>query len=321
MRRSSRSARAGPTVSNSGEDPASSEDHGRRFLEPSRYKTQAAPDYSHRFHAGNVGDVWKHCALVALLRRLPRNPAPTYIDTHAGEGIYTLGGTGEWSEGIGRLLKASGGSELPSALADYLATYRSLVSTGEGLPKRYPGSPVIARSVLGASAEYRLWEQSPEAFRLLRSHVASDAKTLATCGDGLASLAETLREARARSSNVVALIDPPWSQKPDWIAVPRALVSAVAAVPTACVILWYPVKSLTRPNAMHATLREAGLESTFAELVTTPLGQRRNRLNGSGVLLIRPPGGTLEALMAAAPAIGEHCATVAGRWSLRVGSD
>jgi 23S rRNA (adenine2030-N6)-methyltransferase len=258
---------------------------------------------------------------VTLLRHLPRDPAPIYIDTHAGEGIYKLGGTGEWSEGIGRLLKSSSERELPPALADYLTTYRSLVPTGEEVPKRYPGSPAIARSVLGASAEYRLWEQSPEAFRLLRSHVGSDPKTLATCGDGLASLAQTLREARARSPNVVALIDPPWSQKPDWIDVPRARVSAVAAVPTASVVLWYPVKSLTRPNAMHAMLREAGLESTFAELVTTPVGQRRNRLNGSGVLLVRPPRGTLEALMAAAPAIGERCATVAGRWSLRVGRD
>ena len=33
----------------------------------SRYRSDAAADYSHRFHAGNVGDVWKHCVLVTVL--------------------------------------------------------------------------------------------------------------------------------------------------------------------------------------------------------------------------------------------------------------
>ncbi|MFZ4739261.1 MAG: 23S rRNA (adenine(2030)-N(6))-methyltransferase RlmJ, partial [Bradymonadia bacterium] len=61
--------------------------------------------YSHRFHAGNHADVFKHLALVALLEASTRaGAAPvTYLETHAGEGRYTLGPTGEWTEGIGKL--------------------------------------------------------------------------------------------------------------------------------------------------------------------------------------------------------------------------
>ena len=70
----------------------------------SRYVPDAAPDYSHRFHAGNVGDVWKHLVLVEVLSRVAGRPGRiVYCESHAGEGGYMLGPTGEWSEGIGRL--------------------------------------------------------------------------------------------------------------------------------------------------------------------------------------------------------------------------
>ena len=43
--------------------------------------------YSHRFHAGNVGDLWKHVALLALLRALlKRSEQLRVIETHAGAG-------------------------------------------------------------------------------------------------------------------------------------------------------------------------------------------------------------------------------------------
>jgi 23S rRNA A2030 N6-methylase RlmJ len=100
--------------------------------------------------------------------------------------------------------------------------------------------------------------------------------------------------------------------------VPEAIVHAAQRLPHTCLLLWYPVKSLTRPNAMHARLEAAGVPAVIAELVTTSLKHQRNRLNGSGVLLVRPPRGTLEALAAAAPVIGRCCATRAGAWSFRM---
>src|ERR1043166_6046971 len=72
-----------------------------------RYRDAATADYSHRYHAGNVGDVWKHCALVEILRRIAAaSRSVAYVESHAGEGRYALGPTGEWTEGIGRLWAA-----------------------------------------------------------------------------------------------------------------------------------------------------------------------------------------------------------------------
>ena len=97
-----------------------------------------------------------------------------------------------------------------------------------------------------------------------------------------------------------------------------ALARAARAAPRACIMLWYPVKSLTRPNAMMERLAAAGVAGVAAELVTTPLAHQRHRLNGSGVLLVRAPAAALEALAAAAPEIGARCATFAGTWSFRM---
>jgi len=78
------------------------------------------------------------------------------------------------------------------------------------------------------------------------------------------------------------------------------------------------VKSLTRPNAMIARLEAAGVRATAAELITTPLAHQRQRLNGSGMILVRPPVGAIESIAASAAAIGPRCATRAGSWSFRI---
>ena len=279
----------------------------------SRYRPDAPPDYGHRFHAGNVGDVWKHCALGEVLRRVAGGDV-SYVDTHAGEGAYPLATTGEWTEGVGRLW------DLPpadDAVGAYLAVCRRF-ARGSMRPTQYPGSPTIARTLLGDAASLALWERDATAYDALAVRLEGDAHARVVHGDGLAALPDAVRAAEERAGPVVVLIDPPWAQKADWIDVPDALARAVAASRRASFLLWYPVKSLTRPNAMIARLERDQIPGTILELVTTPLEHQRHRLNGSGVVLVRPPAGVVEALAAAAPAIGARCATHAGAWSLRV---
>jgi len=178
----------------------------------------------------------------------------------------------------------------------------------------------LARAVLGASATLALWERDPVACERLIASSGAPATTRVICGDGLVALADAVGAAEAEADTVVVLIDPPFTQKPDWTIIPDALIAAVTASRHATVLLWYPVKSLTRPNAMIARLKSAGVSATVAELITTPLEHQRQRLNGSGVVLVRPPVGTLAAIAAAAPVLGARCATRAGVWSLRLSS-
>ena len=281
----------------------------------SRYAAAGGADYSHRLHAGNVGDVWKHCVLIAVLRAVAAEARHVaYVETHAGDGRYRLHPTGEWTEGVGRLWAepARGG-----VVADYLELCRRL-GAGDGRPTTYPGSPAFARAALGDDAELGLWEQDQRTAEHLTAAADAHPRTHVTVGDGIAALDGALHATRADAT--VALIDPSWGRKSDWQSVPDALVRASHRTPRACFLLWYPVKSLTRPNAMMERLVAAGVEGVAAELVTTPLAHQRQRLNGSGVLLVGAPAAAVDALGAAAAEIGGRCATFPGTWSFRLRS-
>jgi len=273
---------------------------------------QETSDYSHWYHAGNVGDVWKHCALVALLEALPPGER-FYLETHAGTGRYALGATGEWTEGAGRLA-ASADASLPPAAARYLEVIGGLGFRPEaGRPVAYPGSPALALSLLGPADSVVLHELAEPARASLVEAVGGDPRVRVQAGDGLAALGPALARGAGAAERVV-LVDPPYVAKEEWSAVPDALVEASRCDPGARLLLWYPIKSMTRPEALLRRLRAAALPTVALELITTPLELKRNRLNGSGVLLVNAPPATLAALAAAAPAIGSRCATHEGRW-------
>ena len=47
--------------------------------------------YQHAFHAGNLADVHKHALLATALARLTDKPKPlSYLETHAGRGLYDI---------------------------------------------------------------------------------------------------------------------------------------------------------------------------------------------------------------------------------------
>lgn len=265
------------------------------------------PDYHHRFHAGNVGDVWKHCVLVATIEALAVDRPVHLIETHAGEGRYPLGPTGEWTEGIGRLRVAPPGA--PPAVTRFIDLIDRL-----GGQRTYPGSPALALALLRPQDRLVLHELRPEAALALR-RTADDPRATVIEGDGLAGLEPALAAVPPDALPLV-LVDPPWSTKPEWLTVPDTLGRALRAHPRAAALLWYPIKSLTRPNAMLARLAAAGVSGETVELVTTPLELKRNRLNGSGVALFGAPPALLTAVTAAAPSLGAACATH-GRWSMR----
>jgi 23S rRNA (adenine2030-N6)-methyltransferase len=275
-----------------------------------------APDYSHRFHAGNTGDVWKHTVLLAALDALRAEvQGPIhYVETHAGEGRYALATTGEWTEGVGKIL-----ATLPEDAAPAAVRYRDAIAMAAGLgphPGVYPGSPLLAGSALRQGDTVTLYERDEAAFAALTQEIARAdlaPQVAVHHADGL----EALADPRWPHPHTLVLVDPPYAGKPEWAAVTQAFVAGAKAAEHTSFLLWYPIKSLTRPNAMLARIRDAGIPATAVELLTTPLELKRNRLNGSGMLLIRPAPHTLAHIHAALPALAAACATHEGRWSTR----
>jgi 23S rRNA (adenine2030-N6)-methyltransferase len=256
-------------------------------------------DYSHRFHAGNHADVWKHVVLLGWLDAV-RSENPAFLDTHAGEGQYRLGPTGEWTEGVGRFE----GTEASDPLVRRWWEAVRRLRIGRG----YPGSPVLAVDVLGPE-KATFCEIQPDAAAALEKVVRVHR------GDGYAAL----RAFDPAGPGIVHL-DPAYTRKEEWAEAADAISAAMRRRPDLRFALWYPVKSWSRPNMLHARLRDAGVAATALDLVVTPLELKRNALAGSGMLLVRPPEGLVGRCAAAAAEVGPRCATHATQWWLRVSS-
>jgi 23S rRNA (adenine2030-N6)-methyltransferase len=245
-------------------------------------------DYAHARHAGNAGDVFKHVALLAVLEAL--KPA-SYLETHAGDGVYPLGSAGEWGDGIQRLWNfQAGGDGLVGRYAELVRSF----SPGAARPLVYPGSPLIASRF---SSRQLLYEIDPQSAQVLRKTLPqADVRV----EDGLAAL---------QPADLV-LIDPPYTAKQEWTDAARA-AARIAKTP---LLLWYPIKALTRPRALVAQLAKEGLHGTAVELHWTPLRLKRERLNGSGLVFANLPREALAAVCAALPDLGAALQTH-GEWS------
>ncbi len=268
-------------------------------------KYAEAFDYRHQFHAGNVGDVWKHVALSATVRALAHGPPLTVLDTHAGAGRYRLGPTGEWTAGIGRLEALAG--PLPPAIARYLE-----LAAGRRVPDRggtYPGSPAFIAASLRPEDRAALVELVDPVREELARHFPADVRG----GDGLAVLVEMARA----GGRLLAFVDPPYTRREEWGEVGDALLAAHAAHPALHALLWYPIKSLQRPQVLQRRLQQAGVRFAALDLISTPLDLKKKALNGSGVLLVNPPAGLVSDLAATLPVLGPALATQ-GEWSARL---
>src|SRR5258708_8792988 len=172
-------------------------------------------NYSHAFHAGNFADVVKHAGLARIMAHLKEKPAAfRVIDTHAGAGLYDVGGgggrrTGEWRGGIGRLLAAQLAPDVRALLAPYLDAVEAL--NPGGAMKVYPGSPALAQTLLRDQDRLVVCEREPNAARALAAFVHGDARAKAVAIDGYTALNAYVPPKERRG---LGLIDPPY-EPPD----------------------------------------------------------------------------------------------------------
>ena len=143
----------------------------------SRYRDPERPDYGHGFHAGNVGDVWKHFGLVEALRLVSEAGVPVrYLESHAGEGRYRLGSTGEWTAGIERVAAAVDASphDGPDSVTRWVELCRRLGYAGRS--STWAGSPAVAAALLGTADRLFLRERDPHAHATLARHFEGDPR-------------------------------------------------------------------------------------------------------------------------------------------------
>lgn len=251
-------------------------------------------NYRHAYHAGNFADVVKHVLLTLLIDHLRKKETPfCVIDTHAGVGRYDLSGTeagktGEYADGIGRLLAAG---PPPPLLASYTAALRAVNPDWPTL-RFYPGSPRIARSLLRPSDRLALVELHPDDAQALKREFAHDGQVGVHVQDAYVALRALLPPKERRG---LVLIDPPFEDRDEFRHIAKGLTDAVRRWRTGVFAVWYPIKA---PDAVERFLGEVGglgLPCLAAELFRFPPDDPE-RFNGTGLVVFNPPWKLDEAL-------------------------
>ena len=247
-------------------------------------------NYHHAFHAGNFADVIKHAVLVRILLHLRAKPAAfRVIDTHAGAGLYDLGGpeagrSGEWREGINRLLTASTGRDAHALLAPYLDAIAAFNNAGR--LTTYPGSPALVQTFLRPQDRLLACELEPNAAAALARNLASDRRSKAVAIDGWTALNAYVPPKERRG---LVLIDPSFEDAGDFPRLAQALEAAHRKWAGGTYLLWYPIKERTAPDALARRLRRTGMAKILRAELTLAGAREPNRLGACGLIVVNPP--------------------------------
>lgn len=241
--------------------------------------------YQHIFHAGNLADVHKHALLAVMLDYLTRKPKPlTYLETHAGRGLYDLAApeavkTGEALAGIAAV-NGWFGADHPycRALEKLRATYGA---------SAYAGSPVLAETLLREGDRMHLAELHPqECAALTGAMMGSEARIYAQ--DGFA-MTQSLCPPEPRRG--LLLIDPSYEIKSDYETLPKFIGQMHRKWNVGVIALWYPILTGGAHGAMLAALEAQGLPKALRHEVRFAPAREGHRMVGSGMFVVNAPYG------------------------------
>jgi 23S rRNA (adenine2030-N6)-methyltransferase len=234
--------------------------------------------------------VLKHAVLAQIITYLKRkDQAFRVIDTHAGIGIYNLSSveaqkTGEWRDGIGRIMDATLSPELKAFLTPWLEAVESLNPKGGIL--HYPGSPKIARLVMRKQDRLTAIELHPEDAKQLRSVFDGDYQVRVIELDGWLSLGGHLPPKEKRG---LVLIDPPFEADGEYDRMIDGLARATRRFPGGTYLLWHPIKADSPLQSFDKKLIALGRPRTLIVRQFVRDNKTAPGLNGSGLVIINPP--------------------------------
>ena len=247
-------------------------------------------NYRHAFHAGNFADVHKHSILARVLLHLRLKPgAFRVIDTHAGSGRYDLCGSeaarsGEWHQGIERIWRAREAGAVHDLIKPYLDVVAALNPGGE--LRTYPGSPLIAQSLLRAQDRLIACELEPGSARALAATLRGDRRAKALRIDGWTAAAAYVPPPERRG---LVLIDPPFEEAVDFTHLSNILTVAHRKWPTGTYLLWYPIKDREAPDVLARRLRKLSVPNILRSELTMGPPRAAGGLIGSGLVAVNPP--------------------------------
>jgi 23S rRNA (adenine2030-N6)-methyltransferase len=247
-------------------------------------------NYRHIYHAGNFADVLKHAVLTRLVVYMTqKDKAFRVLDTHAGIGLYDLSSeeaqkTGEWQDGIGRLLDADIPAKAKALLAPYLTAVRDLNPDG-GL-KLYPGSPKLTRMLMRPQDRLSAMELHPDDYETLHRLFDGDFQSRITQLDGWLALGAHLPPKEKRG---LVLVDPPFEVAGEFERLADGLAKAWRRFSGGTFCLWYPLKQGAPIAAFHAALKALEIPKMLCAELSVRSDRDTTGLSGSGLIIVNPP--------------------------------
>ncbi|MFB9951156.1 23S rRNA (adenine(2030)-N(6))-methyltransferase RlmJ [Rhizobium puerariae] len=247
-------------------------------------------NYRHIYHAGNFADVLKHAVLARLVRYAQKkDKAFRVLDTHAGIGQYDLSSeeaqkTGEWRDGIGRLMEAELPADVSELLEPYLSAVRAL--NPDGALRLYPGSPKLARMLFRPQDRLSALELHPDDYARLHRLFEGDFQVRATELDGWLALGAHLPPKEKRG---IVLVDPPFEEDGEYQRLVNGLANAYRRFPGGTYCLWYPIKKGAPIKAFHEELQALEIPKMLCAELIVRSDRETTGLTGSGLVIVNPP--------------------------------
>ena len=185
--------------------------------------------YDHTKKAGNQGDVWKHFVIVALADKLLGNSDIIhYVECHAGAPIHKLKDSGEWQNGIGKIVKEA------MCNGPYVEAAR------KWFPEQYPASWVFVAGRLARrfkNVRVTLFDTSED----VAARYQSDITVSLRLPDSVQVKfqREDGYDAARREAADLVFLDPSFSATEDWRLLEDACQNLASR--NIAFVAWYPL--------------------------------------------------------------------------------
>lgn len=243
--------------------------------------------YRHSYHAGNHADVLKHIVLTLCIEALKeKEKGFLYLDTHSGAGRYLLQSeysekTLEYKEGIEKIWNQN---DAPDILAPYFHLLHEFNPNGELL--YYPGSPLIAKSLLREQDRMNLTELHPTDYPLLHEEFKHDNRVKVLKEDGFQQLKSKLPPITKRG---VILVDPSYELKEDYYNMGSFIKEGHRRFATGIYLIWYPVVLRSQVDTMIRKIVETGIKRIDQIEFGIEPDNKQKGMTASGMIVINAP--------------------------------
>ena len=255
-------------------------------------------NYRHIYHAGNFADIFKHIIFTRLIEYFKRKEkAFRILDSHAGIGDYDISSfeaqkTGEWKNGIAKLLHSPPEGEVAELLAPF---FEVIHKQNQDKKLSYPGSPRFARHLMRKQDRLSLYELHKDDFITLKQRFSDDYQVKLFNLNGWQGLKAHLPPKESRG---LVLIDPPFETGDDLDEILIALTRAHKHWRGGTIAIWHPIKEDKQNAAFHSALKALNLKNILTSeiyLSQQAKPSARGRMNhrpamlGCGMVIINPP--------------------------------